>query len=353
MQKAEKIARFNPNGLGSRTGTLFGLPFDYDNSAVVVLPVPWEVTVSYSSGTADGPQAILAASPQLDLFDLDVPDAWQYGIHLLPTGEKWRNLSDYLRQQAAEYIEFLEMGGMVVNDIEMQKVLNRVNAACAQLKVEVKEAATRCLDDGKIVGVLGGDHSTPLGLMAALADRYDEFGILQIDAHADLRIAYEGFTYSHASIMYNAVQIPQISRLVSVGVRDLCEAEYRLAAESGGRVVAFYDQYLKEAVQITRQETWSSYCEKIISQLPQNVYVSFDIDGLDPRHCPNTGTPVAGGLEMHEAFFLLKTLVQSGRRIIGFDLCEVAPEAGGGEWNANVGARVLYKIATLAAYSWK
>lgn len=183
--------------------------------------------------------------------------------------------------------------------------------------------------------------------MHALAEKHAEYGILQIDAHADLRNAYEGFTYSHASIMFNALKLPQVKKLVQVGIRDLCQGEAELVDQSNGRITTFYDYKIKN--KLYEGNSWQKQCKKIIAQLPQKVYISFDIDGLDPKLCPATGTPVPGGFEFEEAVYLIKTLVQSGREIIGFDLCEVAP--GDSEWNGNVGARLLYKLCNWMAVS--
>jgi agmatinase len=178
--------------------------------------------------------------------------------------------------------------------------------------------------------------------MQALAKQYPDYSILHIDAHADLRVAYEGFTFSHASIMDNALKIPQISRLVQVGIRDLSPAEAERIAQSNGRVHTFYDWSLKER-QFTGQ-SWHQTCDEILASLSDRVYVSFDIDGLNPTLCPHTGTPVPGGLLFEEATYLLKRLARSGKRIVGFDLCEVAP--GEDDWDGNVGARILYRLVS-------
>jgi agmatinase len=199
----------------------------------------------------------------------------------------------------------------------------------------------------KIVGLVGGDHSTPLGFMEALAERYSDFGILQFDAHCDLREAYEGFEYSHASIMYNALKIPQVKKLVQVGIRDWCEAENEIINNSKGRVKTFFDYVMKR--KMYEGESWRGICSEIISHLPRHIYISFDIDGLDPKLCPNTGTPVPGGLEFEQAVYLISQVAASGKKIIGFDLNEVAP--GDSEWNGNVGARLLYKMCNLTAVS--
>ncbi|WP_317175203.1 agmatinase family protein [Hymenobacter qilianensis] len=211
----------------------------------------------------------------------------------------------------------------------------------------LKQKAGAHLDAGKAVAVLGGDHSTPLGYIHALAERHEEFGILQIDAHCDLRPAYEGFEYSHASIMYNALQLPQVKKLVQVGIRDFCQQEAELAERSNGRIIMFPERFLRE--ELYGGKSWRKECKKIIAQLPQKVYISFDIDGLDPKLCPGTGTPVPGGLEFEEALYLIRMVVRSGREIIGCDLNEVAP--GDTDWNGIVGARLLYQLCNWMAVS--
>ncbi|PVY42428.1 agmatinase family protein [Pontibacter virosus] len=347
--KQQKIAAFDPNGVGDVNGGLFGLPFTIEESEVVLIPVPWEVTVSYSAGTAAGPQAIKDASPQLDLFEPAIKDAWKIGIAMEDISEDWAAVSVNLRQRAENYINWLEEGSPEADRAEFENLPTEVTEKGEELLQWLKSKANSYLDQGKLVGVVGGDHSTPLGLMHALADRHEEYGILQVDAHADLRDAYEGFKYSHASIMFNALQLPQVKKLVQVGIRDICQAEAELANQSNGRVAIFYDSVLKE--NMYEGDSWKKECKKIIAQLPQKVYISFDIDGLDPKLCPATGTPVPGGLEFEEAVYLIKALVRSGREIIGFDLCEVAP--GESEWNGNVGARLLYKLCNWMAVSQK
>jgi len=194
--------------------------------------------------------------------------------------------------------------------------------------------------------LVGGDHSTPLGLIQALSDKHSSFGILHVDAHADLRKAYEGFEFSHASIMYNAIKLPQISKLVQIGIRDYCQDEFDLI-NSDNRIKTFFDRDVKHNQY--EGKSWSEICDSIIKELPQKVYLSIDIDGFDPKLCPNTGTPVPGGFEMEQIIYLVEKLVGSKRNIIGFDVNEVAP--GKDEWDANVGARLLYRVANLALVS--
>jgi agmatinase len=220
-----------------------------------------------------------------------------------------------------------------------------VNSRCAEVNQWLYEQSKQALNQGKHVGAIGGDHSIPLGLIQALAEAYSNFGVLHIDAHADLRHAYQGFQFSHASIMNNVMTLPQVKSLVQVGIRDISHGEVETISTSQGRITAHYDSNLKQA----RYQgiTWQELCDRIITPLPQQVYVSFDVDGLDPKLCPHTGTPVPGGLELEETFCLLRTIIKSGREIIGFDLSEV----GHHEWDGNVGARIIYKLCNLMGLS--
>jgi agmatinase len=345
VTKEEVVQTFDPNAPGS-SGNLFGLPFSEENADIVIVPVPWEVTVSYHTGTAQGPQAVLDASAQVDLFVKDIPDAWKLGIAMQTIPKTLMEESNALRVLSSQYINSLKEDAPIDTS---NPVLTKINEASENLNIYVKSTTQRFLKEGKLVGLLGGDHSTPLGFIRALSERYDRFGILQIDAHADLRKAYEGFTYSHASIMYNALKIPAVNRLVQVGIRDFCDEEMAVVDRSMGRVVPFFDEDIKSS-QYTGK-TWDSICDQIIKQLPDLVYISFDIDGLDPKLCPNTGTPVAGGFEFHQIAYLIKKVVKANKKIIGFDLNEVAP--GNTDWDANVGARMLYHLCNWMAVSQK
>ena len=338
------LSNFDPSSVGNPNNNIFGLPFSEEDARLVILPIPWEVTVSYNGGTARAPDHIFTASLQVDLFDPESKDTWRQGIFMREPNKKILTKSDYLRKEAELYIKYISQGEIVADNKFMCKTLKEINEGSLFLNDWVYLQAKELLDAGKLVALLGGDHSTPFGYFKAIADKYEEFGILQIDAHCDLRDTYEGFNYSHASIMYNALeQIPNLKKLVQVGVRDFCEEELDYISGSNGRVVTFFDKLIKE-----RQyegESWKSITDDIVSHLPQNVFVSFDIDGLDPKLCPHTGTPVHGGFETEQIYYLLKKLMQSGRKIIGFDLNEVGVSHD--EWDENVGARVLYKLCNL------
>jgi agmatinase len=347
MNKTDKIKNFDPNSIGDINANLFGLPFTTDEADVVIVPVPWEVTVSYSAGTANGPSAIFDASFQVDLYDPNVKDAWKMGIAMEEQDQTIRASSETLRVKAEEYITLYSEGDSAEKNPRMAEILKEINTACKIMNASVKEKVLAHLKNNKVVGLIGGDHSTPLGMMQALSEHFGKFAILQIDAHADLRDAYEGFEFSHASIMFNALKIKEVEKLVQVGIRDYCEAEKNIIDQSNGRVKTFFDRDLKQAQY--NGETWNGICDRIIDELPGQVYLSFDIDGLDPKLCPNTGTPVSGGFETEQVLYLIEKLVKAGKKLIAFDINEVAP--GEDEWDANVGARMLYRIANLAAIS--
>lgn len=378
---------FNADDTGVANGNYFGFPFIVDQAALVLLPVPWDATVSYNDGTAGGPRAILDASMQVEIYDPVNVGGWRAGIATdfsvvdgmvgLSSSSTVPDSSDLddgfsdhfsddmldngeVRAAARRVISFLEEGGVLPvvgeSDVSVSEDLAVVNSACGLLMERVEARCDELLGWGKIVGVVGGDHSVPLGLMRALGKRYPEMGILHIDAHCDLRDSYEGFVYSHASIMHNAMGLSDLSsarcaaRLVQVGVRDYSETE-ALIFEGDHRICAFTWRDLSRA--LLEGELWSVLCAQIVAQLPQQVYVSFDIDGLSAEFCPSTGTPVPGGLSYDQAMYLLECVTESGRTIVGFDLTEVAPPSVSttgqlSQWDANVGARVLYRLCNLA-----
>ena len=342
MTADEQASQFDANG-GGIPGQLFGLPFTPETARLVIVPVPWEATVSYKTGTVNGPEAILKASRQIDFFMRDIPDPWKMGISMLPIPIEIKAESDRLRTLVNYYHASGQHG-----DEHSTIFLNKINEALESLMIYVKKTTQTYLNESKMVGLLGGDHSAPLGFIRSLSEKYNRFGILQIDAHADLRKSYEGFAHSHGSIMYNALKTSAVSRLVQVGVRDFCEEEFQMMKRGMGRVKTFFDDDIKTT--LDGGKSWDSICTQIIKELPEKVYISFDIDGLDPKLCPHTGTPVPGGLEFHQAATLIKTLATSGRTIIGFDLSEVAP-CDQDEWDANVGSRILWQLCNWMGVS--
>jgi agmatinase len=338
------LTHFDPNSVGNPNNGIFGLPFTEEDAKLILLPIPWEVTVSYKAGTARATERICKASLQVDLTDDENPNGWKQGIFLRDVDKNILAKSDYLRKEAELYINYITEGDELCDNKFMQKVLREINEGSEFLNQWVYEQTKELLNRGKLVGILGGDHSSPLGFYKAIAEKHGEFGILQIDAHCDLREAYENLKYSHASIMYNALaEIPQLTKLLQAGTRDYSSSEMEYIKNSNNRVVTYFDKNLKDRGY--EGESWKQIVEEMITHLPQKVYLSFDIDGLDPKLCPNTGTPVAGGFETQQVYYLLRKIIESGRSLIGFDLNEVGVSSN--EWDENVGARVLFKLCNL------
>lgn len=335
---------FDPNVASNPTNNIYGFPTTEEEARLVILPVPWEVTVSYNAGTARASEHILKASMQVDIFDLDYPDTWKEGFYMRPADKKILMKSDYLRKEAELYIAYISRGEDLKKNSFMCKSLKDINEGGTFLNEWVYEQTKGLMNRGKLVALLGGDHSTAFGYFKALAEKHGEFGILQIDAHCDLRKCYEDFDYSHASVMYNALEeIPQISKVVQVGVRDYSETEWNYIKDSNNRVVTFFDKDIKR-----RQyegDTWRQIVDDIVNTLPQKIHLTFDIDGLDPKLAPNTGTPVHGGFETEQVYYLLRKVLESGRQLLGFDLVEVG--IGETDWDSNLGARVLLKLCNL------
>lgn len=305
---------FDPNAASEENSGIFGLPYSESESKLIFVPIPWELTTSYGKGTAQAPEAILRASKQVDLYHAELGRVYE--------------------------------AGLCMSVIPNLAKIGEENKLCEQMNTYVYEKTKSLLKQNKLVGIVGGDHSVPFGAIQAVAEKQDSFGILHLDAHADTRDAYEGYVWSHASIMRNVLEkIPEVKKLVQVGIRDFCEEELDFAKSQKDKIHVHTDFELMRAR--FEGESWGQQVSRILVDLPEKVWVSFDIDALDPRFCPHTGTPVPGGLDFWEAYYLISNLVRSGRQIIGFDLCEV----GNAEWDANVGARILYHLAGWALES--
>jgi agmatinase len=352
---------FDPDGPALATAGLYGLPFSVDEAAAVVIPVPFEATVSFRTGTKHGPAAIDAASRQVDLLDADFGRVYGPGIAMAPVADWIATSSDDARVAAMRVIEAHEQGeAPAAADIAL------VDAAGARINAFVEAEVGDLLARGKIPVVVGGDHSVPLGAIVACARHVEQsaggapLGVLHLDAHLDLRDAYEGFRWSHASIMKNVLDAAPSVRLFQIGLRDFSAGELALVRDQPFRIQAWFDAQLREP---RLRGRFLDVVDALVAALPRHVYLSFDIDGLDPTLCPSTGTPVPGGLSFDEIVSVLVAVARSGRIIVGLDLVEVAPppdavatgedglvdEATLGDcWDANVGARLLYKMIGCA-----
>lgn len=355
---------FDPDAPAQLGSGLFGLDLPKEQCRVRVLGVPFDATTSYRDGAARGPQAILAASHQVDLFDAmqrEWPGGdgrpWAAGIHF----EHDHEIESWNREARPLAEAVIAVGGQLGGCRELQDKLDRVNAIGAAVNQRVHGWTREVLADGALPVILGGDHSVPFGAITAAAREHSNLGLLHIDAHADLRDAYEGFTWSHASILHNVLAAaPTVEQVVSVGLRDLGEREVQAIEDSGGRVRPLHDH--KWGLARARGHDLFQLASRELDHLPEDVWLTIDVDGLDPALCPNTGTPVPGGLTWNEVMVWLEALTRSDKRVVGIDLCEVSPGAHDDPetdaWDAVVGSRLLYKLvgtalATIAQHAGK
>lgn len=308
---------------------IFDLPQQPSDPKLILHAVPFDATTSYGVGTSDGPNAVLGASVQVDLFHPLNPKAWEKGFHLEPENpaiREWNQEAHSLVGKARE------------GDQAAQK---KVNGISDKVNAWVYEKTKAALAAGKRVGTIGGDHSIPFGAIQAHVEKYPDMGILHFDAHFDLRKAYQGFEHSHASIMYNVLEKTHLTTMTAVAIRDFCEEEWNYSHNSSRHNVFTAEDIFRQRAD---GQSWRALSDKIMARLPRQVYVSFDIDAFEPHLCPKTGTPVPGGLEYLEGIYLLRQIIESGRELVGFDLCEVGPE----EYDGNIGARVLYELCVLS-----
>jgi agmatinase len=250
---------------------------DYKSSKAVVLPIPYEATASYGAGTRNGPQAIISASRQVETYDDD------FGLEPCQVG--------------------------IATSGELEPELSSPEA----MMTRIEEAASEIIENGKFLLSLGGEHSITSPLVKAHKGRFPDLSVLQVDAHTDLREKYQGSRYSHACVMS---RVGEICRFVSVGVRSFCDSENERQALQEGRII--------ESKAFRRNPGAVSI---ILSQLTDEVYITFDLDGFDPSVMPAVGTPEPGGLLWDEAIELIMAVGRS-KNIVGCDIVELAPIPG-------------------------
>jgi len=340
---------FEPENNFSKQLGIFGLPYTYENAQLILIPVPWDVTTSYRDGSSLAPLAIKNASYQLDLFDLNWGNAWEKGIFMKELDEEISDVNAIERRKAKNIIDFFENEGNELPE-RLRKIQAEVNEACDTMNGFVFNQVKNVFNDGKIPALIGGEHSISLAAIRFFTHEYSQFAVLQIDAHADLRKAYMGFIYSHASVMRNVVENSPMLKLVQVGVRDFCEEEYYFIQENHQNITTFFMRNLR--FEQMKGKTWDKQVDDIINELPEHVYISFDIDGLDASFCPHTGAPVPGGLTFDEVSYLFTKLVKAGKKIVGFDLVESGVDEEN-EYDQIISSRLLYQLslATLVSQS--
>lgn len=266
---------------------------NHENARVTVLPIPYEATCSYGIGTSKGPAAIIEASQQVELWDEELDrETFRIGIST------------------------------------QDPIVPAKNSPQGQV-ARIRGVAASLLEQGKFILGLGGEHTVSLGLIQALVDREQEFSVLQVDAHLDLRNQYEGTAFSHASVMRRVSELGL--KIVCCGARAFDRQEWEFAREYG------VDVFLGREIGTSRE-----FIPRAVAALKSPVYVTIDLDGLDPQCCPSTGTPEPGGMEYYQLLALLRA-VSAKHRVIGCDVVELAPD-GVNHHSELMAARIAYKM---------
>ncbi len=341
MNNENKFRDFDPDGTANTGNNIFGLPFSVDDSRLVFIPVPWDVTASNHQGTHKGPGAIVQHSYQTDLYDPSATNAWKKGMAMEPIDTFVLQKNHHLRSKAEQVISFLESGKRVEDNQHIQELIETINTGCSNMIAGLEKKCLHYIDNGQLPFLVGGDHSVSTGLIRALTRYHDRFGVLQIDAHADMRNAYQGFLHSHASVMHHAMLNNHVSHIIQVGVREFCDEESRFMSKHHTRLHTYTDHNLHK--RLFEGESWDGICQDIVNHLPDKLYVTFDVDGLDPANCPGTGTPVPGGLSYNQSLYLLETALNASKRFIGADLVETGP----GITDGIISSRLLFRMAGM------
>lgn len=328
-------------------GYYFGDKTSPKSADVVIVSAPWSVTSDFGRGATYTPDAVIDASAESSLYDVNGAVSVEERVATAEIDYNIQELSEHLGREAERLANQTVDASALVGEYAMRKMAH-INEGFAEMHTSVYKQVKHWAEQGKLVAVMGGDHSVAFGAAKALADIHQGIGVLFIDAHADFVREGELYNYSHRSIARNMVEeIPSIERFVEVGVRDISRAE-SVELYSNGKIEVFLAEKL--AARRFEGESWNSLCGEIVSQLPQKVYISLDIDALKIEFCNNTNAPVPGGMTFDEVVYLINTVVESGREIVGFDISEVVSKLGD-KMDAIVAARLLSKMCVAAIRS--
>ncbi len=271
---------------------------EYANAKFAILPVPYDATSTWVKGADKGPEAFLDASFTLENYDVETgTEAYKHGIATLP---------------------------FVTEDRTPELLCN-----------QVQQEVTTLLNDGKFPVTIGGNHTVSIGAIRAMAQKYNNLTVLQLDAHSDLRPSYEGSELNHACVMNRAAEVAKITQ---VGIRSQCVEELPF----------FEKDRLFYAHQIFDNNNWQ---QKAIDTLTENVYVTIDLDVFDPSVLPSTGTPEPGGLTYYQVLHFLRSVFAS-RNVVGFDIVELCPNAID-KASDYLAARLAYQLMTYQTLKWK
>ena len=277
---------------------------NYDNSNIVILPVPYEYTVSYGKGTERGPAAIINASHYVEFYDEEFQKELCFGKGIA----------------TLEYMDF--------RNIKDSEALNMIT-----------EKVRSLLKKDKFVVTLGGEHTISQAPIRSYYEKYPEMSVLQFDAHSDLRNEYEGTPLSHACVMARAAGFFPPGKITQVGIRAQCKEEAEFIKKNN--VKTFY------ASSIRKGEHGKDWQKKVCDSLAKEIYITFDVDYFDPSIMPSTGTPEPDGFLYSETLDIFREIRNSGRKIIGFDVVELAPVEGLSHPDMTV-ASLVYKMLNFA-----
>jgi agmatinase len=274
-----------------------------ETAKIALIPVPYDSTTSFRSGSRDGPEAMITASYGLEDYDFELElDVSEIGIHT--TG-----------------------------------AIEPHMAGPGPMTLRIKDVVTTYLDIGKTVGLLGGEHSITIGSVQAHVEAYPSLSVLYLDAHADLRDEYMGTPFGHASAARRAYECCPIAL---AGIRSLCQEEHDFIRSND--IPVWY--WRPDSSDNYSDIASGNSLESVLDGLSDTVYVSVDLDVLDPALMPAVGTPEPGGLAWHQLVSILGKVAES-RRIVGFDVCELAP-ADGPPACSYTAAKLVYKLAAYA-----
>lgn len=354
----EEFATLDAMDYSSGNEGFLGLNWTANECSVVVLNIPWDPTASVGRGTSDGGDEALRYSKCIDLVDDDLLDfglgrPWKYGIFMGNSDESVRKLNNTACCIVQESVDNGEREcksdtSTVSSSHECDpkdKCRAMVDGLSEQLNTLLHKQTGGLLDQGSLIGVVGGDHSCSFGAIKAFGERCamadQSFGVLHVDAHLDMRRAYQGYSYSHASSMRNVIeQVPAVQTLVSLPIRELSDEDLDFHL-THAKAIMYRASNIRHRK--LSGEPWTIIAREIIERLPSLVWISMDMDALSPEFCPGTGCPVPGGLSYDELCELLLQIVRSGRRLVGWDLVEL----GNTSTDANVACRLIYKLAGL------
>lgn len=339
---------FNPNGIIPDNGNYFGMPLTPDEAALVLISAPWDVTVSQraGSGSSYAPDAIIEASRCVGFYDPSAPNSWRKGIATAPIDYTIQDRSHRLRSDAEKVVKLRdELDIPTLENIMHDRRVRRVNEGLAEFNAKIYTQTQSWLEKGKIVGLVGGDHSVAYGALRAMGEKYGRLGVLAIDSSCDLMASPHGFDFSNMSVMHDVLRdVSSVESLVYVGVREFAPEEWR-RAETDRRITMFPAQHIYNS--IFEGRSWGSIVDDIVAALPDNIYISLDINALTAECAPHTGVRVPGGLRFPDVVYLMERIVASGRRIVGFDLSEVVPDVSD-KTDASIAARLLFKMCGIA-----